>query len=77
MVMISFYAHSYIGLRGANLGRFQRLAGLSWSLQLPWIVAGDFNMSPQQLERSGIVSRLHAVVLQAKGTATCNLGSGT
>eukprot|EP00959_Pyramimonas_sp_CCMP1952_P360705 7554569-Pyramimonas_sp.AAC.1 len=77
MVIASFYAHSGVGVRGLNAGSYQRLAGLLWSLQLPWIVLGDFNISPQNFVRSGIPDRVRGTVITAGDTATCNLGTGT
>eukprot|EP00959_Pyramimonas_sp_CCMP1952_P306575 6416214-Pyramimonas_sp.AAC.1 len=66
-----------MGLHGANLGRFNRLLGLLWALQLPWVVVGDFNLSPAALSRAGIVERLSAEIISADIAATCNLGPGT
>ena len=78
MVVVTFYAHDGAGVRGSNAGRYQRLAGLLWSLQLPWIVIGDFNISPKNLLRSGIPDRLHSRIITAgEDVVTCNLGSGT
>eukprot|EP00959_Pyramimonas_sp_CCMP1952_P160236 3351513-Pyramimonas_sp.AAC.1 len=44
---------------------------------MPRIVLGDFNISPQNVVRSGIQDRLHGIVITAGDTATCNVGTGT
>eukprot|EP00959_Pyramimonas_sp_CCMP1952_P065757 1373176-Pyramimonas_sp.AAC.1 len=66
-----------MGLGGANVGRFQRLSGLLHALQLPWLVIGDFNMSPAALTKTGLPQKIGGMIVTADVEATHLLSTGT
>ena len=51
--------------------RLQELAANPRSLNTPWIVAGDWNMTPDELKQSNWLSVTNACVV-APQAATCN-----
>eukprot|EP00959_Pyramimonas_sp_CCMP1952_P208004 4351193-Pyramimonas_sp.AAC.1 len=58
LVVIVFYGLSSVGLTGDNLVRYHKLGGLVRSLQLPWLIVGDFNVPAATLARTDFFSSL-------------------
>eukprot|EP00959_Pyramimonas_sp_CCMP1952_P016665 353296-Pyramimonas_sp.AAC.1 len=50
-------------MRDQNVPRFRKLASLLASLQLPWIVAADWNFTPASLARTGFLEKVGGQVL--------------
>ena len=69
--LVSVYLWTAEGLSQRNLDLLQCLAGVLAGLRGPWIVAGDFNVTPDVLQSSGWPSLVCGVV-HAPCTATCN-----
>eukprot|EP00959_Pyramimonas_sp_CCMP1952_P215006 4499144-Pyramimonas_sp.AAC.1 len=58
LVRCCFYGHSGVGFRDANVGRLSKLGGLLRPSQIPWIVAADWDLSPESVVRSGWLERV-------------------
>ena len=67
---MSAYLHHSEGCSKRNLDVLQETARLLKSLVGPWIMAGDFNMSPEELQASGFLDLLKGVI-KTSGVATC------
>ena len=78
LVVISLYLKDGEGMSPTNLSRLGQVHDLIKSLKVPWIVLGDFNMSPATLDQGGFLDLLGGtVVLADAGTATCHAGKGS
>ena len=76
--MISLYLKDGEGLSPTNLSRLGQVHDLIQSLKVPWIVLGDFNMSPGTLDQGGFLDLIGGtVVLADAGAATCTAGKGS
>ena len=68
LVCVNLYAVPSIGPTGSNLqilsevGSFLTTLGHGW-----WIIAGDFNMSPDEIQSTGVIAALGADLLAAPG----------
>ena len=71
ILFVYLYGHPSIGMGGANKLRVGSLGGLLKAIRLPWIVAGDFNMSPDALKASNVAKELDGVSRVAAGGGTC------
>eukprot|EP00959_Pyramimonas_sp_CCMP1952_P202541 4235539-Pyramimonas_sp.AAC.1 len=71
MLVVYFYGHPSVLMRGANRARFSRLGGLLKATRLPWAVVGDFNVSPAVPQASPFAHQLDAVSCTAPGGGTC------
>ena len=76
IVVIFFYGFCSIGFTGPNLTRYRRLGSLLRSLQLPWAVVGDWNVSPQALAASGFLQQVGGEIRCADVEYTCDPGGG-
>ena len=71
---MSVYLCCSEGLSRRNLDLLQSLAQVIDSLHGPWIVAADFNMSPEVLRSSGWLNLVHGrVVAPSAPTCGCNV----
>ena len=66
----SIYLHSGEGMSVGNVRLLEGAAKLLMNLPGPWVVAGDFQVDPAELVRSGF-PRLAKGVVVAPNTATC------
>ena len=78
LVVITIYLKDGGGLSPTNLARLGQVQGLIKSLKVPWMMVGDFNMSPQTLQSSGLIDLLEGSIITADGGAsTCTTGKGS
>jgi len=61
----------------ANMAKLSNLGAILKTVQAPWIVAGDWNCTPQQLAKTGWLELVDGEVVTAYNTDyTCTLGVG-
>ena len=68
--LVSVYLWTSEGLSQRNMDLLQCLAGVLSRLRGPWLVGGDFNLTPDMLRASGWLSLVNGTV-HAPGVATC------
>ncbi len=68
--VVSVYLHDAEGLTQRNLDILQSLAGTLQAIRGPWVVAGDWNMPPNELASSGWLSLVGGVAF-TPGAPTC------
>ena len=68
---ISVYAKDGIGPTGENLELMEELTALVRSLDGPWVMAGDWNMTPETLTASGWPRIVDGTIV-ATELPTCN-----
>ena len=68
--VISIYLFHSEGLSTRNLDLLQAVAAIISRLKAPWVLAGDFNVEPQQLSDSGWLLLVGGVV-KAPAVETC------
>ena len=56
LAMLSCYLRPSLGVAGVNRTRLEALGGFLMALAGGWILDGDFNLTPAELEASGWVS---------------------
>ena len=61
------YLYDGVGARGANLDLLQLIAAVMKALKAPWVLAGDFNMTPDELQASGWPKLACATIVSPKG----------
>ena len=72
IIIVTLYGLPSLGMRGANRRRFQKIGGLLAAVRLPWILIGDFNMTPAVLSASQFGQKLGGIVRTAEGgVGTC------
>ena len=77
MLIVPIYLHTGFGPHGgnlsvlANLGSFLRLSGK------PFIVGGEWNLSPKALADCGVFDRVVAEVVDQEVDINCTTGSGS
>ena len=62
-LLLILYMVSGIGPSGANVRRMQSIAGLIGILGIPFILIGDWNMTPQQLFNSGFTNLIKGSIM--------------
>ena len=62
--VVSIYAQVGLGATGANLELLAELGEYLGGLQQPWVVAGDWNMTPEELQDTDWLRRV-------RGTMVC------
>jgi hypothetical protein len=72
LFIISIYLWHSEGLSERNLSLLNHLARVLASLRAPWLIAGDWNMVPALLCKSGWLSLIKGDI-HATGASTCNL----
>lgn len=74
-VLASIYLRPSIGLAGENLARLSDLVAILGTVRLPWLVVGDWNVPPGDMQHSGWVSFMGGRVVVPDGVAiTCTSG---
>eukprot|EP00974_Lingulodinium_polyedra_P051292 4933104-Lingulodinium_polyedra.AAC.1 len=75
VLLASAYLKDGEGMGATNwrilAGLFERLSGLG----MPFIVAGDFNNLPKEVEDTGLLSSVKAFIVEP-GRKTCRAGNG-
>ena len=59
---VSVYLYDTEGVSDRNLALLQQLAAALRTLRMPWIIGGDWNMTPQQLAATGVLDVLNTQV---------------
>jgi hypothetical protein len=78
LVVISLYLKDGEGMSPTNLLRLGQVHDLVQALKVPWIIFGDFNMSPGTLDQGGFLDLIGGTVILADGGAsTCTAGTGS
>ena len=68
--LLSVYLHHSEGRSKRNMDLLQEAARLIASLEGPWVMAGDLNMLPAELQASGFLNLVKGE-LKTSGAATC------
>ena len=75
--IVSLYLVPTIGATGENLTRLRGLGGFLYGLRCPYLVLGDFNMTPQVLAGTGWLRLVHGKAIEPEGTdSTILQGAG-
>ena len=69
--LVSVYLYFGEGLSQRNIDLMQSIAGIVGELRGPWILAGDFNLTPEDVRGTGWLELLNGV-LHAPSAPTCN-----
>ena len=67
----SVYLKDSVGASETNLNLLQEVATFLSCVKGPWVIGGDWNMSPQLLESTQFLSMVHGVIV-APDSPTCN-----
>ena len=71
----AIYLENGIGPLGPNLLRLHALAEFLMALNMPWLIMGDFNFPPEDLEAIGYPHTVRGQILRPAGIeATCTSG---
>jgi len=76
LLVIVAYLFDGINLGGCNLALMAAIGRLVSTMGLPFLLAGDFNMDPETLERSGWAQQLGGTCLATGLPYTCRGGAG-
>ena len=75
--MLCCYLRPTIGYTGVNKERLAAIGGFLMALLGGWILYGDFNLTPSELEASGWLTMVGGVIILAEDLSyTCRAGSG-
>ena len=69
--LVSVYLYFGEGLSPQNVDLLQTIAGVVSELRGPWILAGDFNLTPEDVRGTGWLELLNGVI-HAPSVPTCN-----
>ena len=75
VIAFAYFDHS-IGMKGPNLVKFQRICQIRDMGKKKLIVAADFNMTPQKMEESGMLSTVGLSIVTAGKEPTCKHSTG-
>ena len=67
ILYLQSYYLSKVGLGVENIKRLKATSRMILSFGLPFVLAADFNMRPEQLARSNFLSLVHGVIIQPSG----------
>ena len=68
----SVYLQHKIGIKAAaNIALLEHIAACLRTIKGPWLIGGDFNGTPQQLEDTGFLELVDGVI-HAPSDHTCN-----
>ena len=77
VVLVAVYLEDGIGLAGANIDRLGSLSKFLEQLSVPYIIMGDWNLEPGELEMARWPESVRGRVVQPSGVAfTCRSGKG-
>ncbi|CAK0875438.1 unnamed protein product, partial [Prorocentrum cordatum] len=78
IVIVSAYLLPQLGFKEANQRALVRLGAFLRQLRDPWAVLGDWNITPDEWDKTQWLTELNAERLLAENcTATCSRGSGS
>ncbi|CAK0907408.1 unnamed protein product [Prorocentrum cordatum] len=77
IVALAFYVEPHDTIAGPVLERLVALAAFLAMLADPWIVVGDWNMSPARLTAPGYLGEWGGTIVTPPITATCDKGKGS
>jgi hypothetical protein len=63
LVIYGLYGQHGVGAQGINACQFQQIAEHIRSLRGPWMIAGDFNFTPDEFRASGWLQWVHGTIL--------------
>eukprot|EP00959_Pyramimonas_sp_CCMP1952_P386861 8107918-Pyramimonas_sp.AAC.1 len=75
-IAVMFYGHAWLGFHGGSIQTYARLGSFLRSLQLPWLVAGDFNIGVDGVQRSLFLKKIQGRVIRAPAEFTNVGGNG-
>jgi hypothetical protein len=75
-VVINAYLHANIGCEGINLQKLSFVAKIIKVLRMPFMVAADWNVTPEELLQSVWIRQAKGVVIKPPVENTCNAGRG-
>jgi hypothetical protein len=67
MLVITVYLKDGEGLSQTNLTRLGQIHGILRASKVPWIIMGDFNMTPATLDQDGFLDLVGGTVVTAAG----------
>ncbi|CAK0816536.1 unnamed protein product, partial [Prorocentrum cordatum] len=71
------YLDCSIGMAGTNSRKMHNIARIVKSLDVPWLLVGDFNATPAEMAKSGWLDVLRARVVTTEGVeVSCTSGKG-
>ena len=77
LIVVPVYLTASIGIARANKDKLAIIGGFLSALRDLWILIGDFNVPPQELERSGWLEEVGGVcIVPSNSDYTCYLGPG-
>lgn len=71
LVIVFAYFDNTIGMQGPNLEKFQRICQIRDRRNKKIIIAADFNMTPQQMRESGMLTLTGLSIITAGDQPTC------
>ena len=77
IAVFTFYGLPSLGFTGANVQRFKKLGAVINTLQIPYIIIGDFNVQVAAMQKSVFLSKLvgEPVILKADNVScACEAG---
>eukprot|EP00972_Heterocapsa_arctica_P089960 13271853-Heterocapsa_arctica.AAC.1 len=72
---MSVYMKDGLGLAGINLEILERIGRFTMLLNTPWILAGDWNMEPNNIAAAGWLHQFGGELVAPEGQ-TCSKGLG-
>ena len=76
LVICFVYFDANVGLSHENMNKFQRCIACKERTGAKLIIAGDFNMTPQDFTKSGIFNVHDMRIIDTGGTGTCKHSTG-
>ena len=75
--IFSLYLSDGVGVAGPNLRKLSQLGAVIKGLRGPWLIAGDWNLLPHELQASGWLDIVKGhIVTPADTSFTCRAGTG-
>ena len=69
-LLVALYMIVGIGPHDGNLERLDQVASLIKSITCPWVIAGDFNMTPEELMEAHFVKGIEGAIMTPCGVST-------
>ena len=74
-MVMSVYLTCHIGGTGENIIKIQEIIKMILAAGLPFMLIGDFNMTPRELAATGMLAKIGAeIVIPSNVTSTCRSG---
>ena len=76
VLLVAPYLLNGVGPAAQNLDAVQALCAHVGAFEIPFVAAGDWNMTPEELASTGILHHLRATIVRPKNLEwTCKIGS--